>query len=532
MKGRFPASVPLPANVDTTWRAFFEIMPLAGKGESFMSESVAGLSETISKAKREPSRRGSPRTKSLKTSGAVSTSKGKGFEPYWTPSSGEASKRSLSLTETGSAGSDLSYSKPLRVSTTAGSWFSTTHASALRTSLFETSFQSSTSSPAVFTASGSTVGRSKKIRIYPKGSESLSLMKRYSGIARFWFNQAVEHLRGEGTKASLGEARKLVQASVDPEEKPWAFSTPQRIREHAISDACEAVKNAKAKFKKTGDFQQVDFRKRRDVVQGFGFDKISLKDAFVFRGSSKIEFSARESMEVEREGTRIKSENGRWFLIVPGKRVVMKPETQRLGTVAIDPGVRTFIAYFSPLMHGKMGEGDFKRIASLCWHLDNLMSRMSHAPARRRQRMKKAAERMRWKIRDLVSDLHKKAAHFFATRFDRVLLPTFEVSQMVSRTGRRLRSKTVRAMLSWAHFRFKQTMKSVGERYSCEVLDVNEAYTSKTCSYCGKIHNIGSSKVMKCCTVVDRDDNGARGIFLRALAAPPFEGNFNAFVAN
>jgi hypothetical protein len=47
MKGRFPASVPLPANVDTTWRAFFEIMPLAGKGESFMSESVAGLSETI-----------------------------------------------------------------------------------------------------------------------------------------------------------------------------------------------------------------------------------------------------------------------------------------------------------------------------------------------------------------------------------------------------------------------------------------------------------------------------------------------------
>ena len=32
--------------------------------------------------------------------------------------------------------------------------------------------------------------------------------------------------------------------------------------------------------------------------------------------------------------------------------------------------------------------------------------------------------------------------------------------------------------------------------------------------------------------VIDRDDNGARGIFLRALAAPPIEGNFNAFVAN
>ena len=497
-----------------------------------MSELAAERSETISKAKPVPSRRGFRRTKSLKTSEAGSTSKEKVFEPYWTASSEAASKRSLSLTETGSAGSDLSYSKPLRVSTTAGSWFSTTHASALQTSLFETSFQSSTSSPAVFTASGNTVGRSKKIRIYPKDEANLALMRRCAGIARFWFNQTVAHLRSEGTRASLAEARKLVHASVDGEEKPWAFSTPQRIREHAINDACVAVKNAKAKFKKTGDFQQVDFRRRRDDVQGFGFDKISLKDAFVFRGDARIEFMARESMEVEREGTRIKSENGRWFLIVPGNRAVMKPETQRLGTVAIDPGVRTFITYFSPRMHGKIGEGDFKKIASLCWHLDGLMSRTAKAPARRRQRMKKAAERMRRRIRDLVSDVHKKAAHFFATRFDRVLLPTFEVSQMASRTGRRLRSKTVRAMLSWAHFRFKQTMKSVGELYSCEVLDVNEAYTSKTCSYCGKIHNIGSSKVMKCCAVIDRDDNGARGIFLRALAAPPFEGNFNAFVAN
>jgi len=47
---------------------------------------------------------------------------------------------------------------------------------------------------------------------------------------------------------------------------------------------------------------------------------------------------------------------------------------------------------------------------------------------------------------------------------------------------------------------------------------MNEAYTSKTCSYCGKQQNIGSKKVMKCSycgTSVDRDYNGARGIFLK-----------------
>jgi len=30
------------------------------------------------------------------------------------------------------------------------------------------------------------------------------------------------------------------------------------------------------------------------------------------------------------------------------------------------------------------------------------------------------------------------------------------------------------------------------------VIECNEAYTSKTCSYCGKMHKIGSKKTMKC----------------------------------
>jgi putative transposase len=73
-------------------------------------------------------------------------------------------------------------------------------------------------------------------------------------------------------------------------------------------------------------------------------------------------------------------------------------------------------------------------------------------------------------------------------------------------------------MLTWAHYRFKQFLKFKAKEYSSNVIDVNEAYTSKTCSYCGTIQNIGSKKTMKCknCGVaVDRDLNGARGIFLK-----------------
>lgn len=52
-------------------------------------------------------------------------------------------------------------------------------------------------------------------------------------------------------------------------------------------------------------------------------------------------------------------------------------------------------------------------------------------------------------------------------------------------------------------------------------MDVCEAYTSKTYSYCGKVHRIGSKKrmVCQCGANVDRDYNGARGIMLRVLSA-------------
>ena len=75
-------------------------------------------------------------------------------------------------------------------------------------------------------------------------------------------------------------------------------------------------------------------------------------------------------------------------------------------------------------------------------------------------------------------------------------------------------------MLSWVHYRFCQRLITKAEELEVYVIIQNEAYTSKTCSWCGKFQKIGGSEVYNCkdCrTVMDRDENGARGIFLRAL---------------
>jgi len=359
------------------------------------------------------------------------------------------------------------------------------------------------------------VVRSKRIRIYPE-KETRSLTNRYFGLTRYWYNQAVEYLKTEGTKASLADVRKL-QGDTHPE---WALNSPQRIREHAFDDACEAVKQAKKKFRETGVFQEVSFRCRKDPVQRFGFDSQSLSADTIFRKKEfQWKFFSSECFTVTLEGTQVVRENGRYFLIIPERRCLKMPENQRHGDVALDPGVRTFLSFYSENVHGKIGQGDFKNIFRLCLNLDNLISRISKAKCKPKRNMRKAAQRLRMKIKDLVNDLHHKAAHFLVTRFDRIFLPTFETSQMVTK----LQSKTARSMLSFAHYRFKQFLKAKAEEYSCEVLEVSEAWTSKTCSYCGRIHQIGRKKVLKCtcgCTV-DRDLNGARGIYLRALGASP-----------
>jgi putative transposase len=447
-----------------------------------------------------------------KTSEADSTSKEKDLKPYWNESCREMSQKLLSHTETGCVGSDLNLLNSLPKNTIAKSWFSTTLHCHHKEKWLKTSSQSFTSSLVDCTDLESTVVRSKKIRIYPKNPQ---LARKYLGLSRWWYNRTINHLNQLDTKASLYDVRKIVQKGDDIPE--WAFECPQRIREHAMADACNAVKNAKAKCQKTGQFQKVSYRARRDPVQSFGFDATSLNQCFVFGSKKfKMEFEATEPFFTDLEGTRIIRDGHRYFVIIPQKQLYQVPENQRIDAVALDPGVRTFQSFYSEVLHGKIGEGDFQRIYRLCLHLDRLMSKIAKAKCRQKRRLKHAAERIRWKIKDLINELHKKTANFLVRTFNRVFIPTFETSQMVTK----LASSTSRNMLTFAHYRFKEYLKARGQQAMCEVVEVSEAYTSKTCSYCGTIHKIGSKKTMKCScgAKVDRDFNGARGIFLRALS--------------
>ncbi len=175
----------------------------------------------------------------------------------------------------------------------------------------------------------------------------------------------------------------------------------------------------------------------------------------------------------------------------------------------------------------KWGDGDVKRIYRLCYSLDDLMSRCSRKgtiPHRRRWKMRRAAARIRSKIRHLIDDVQRKMIKWLCESYRVVLLPKFDTQRMIGKRDgrRRINSKTARAMATWAHFRFRTRLLDYSRAYPrCHVEIVDEAYTSKTCGACGTLHHqLGGNKVFACARCpyrVDRDLNGARNIYLRYL---------------
>lgn len=226
---------------------------------------------------------------------------------------------------------------------------------------------------------------------------------------------------------------------------------------------------------------------------------------------------------------QLKSRLGQWFIHVhvPVKSLVQRRK-RPVSVCSIDPGVRSFLTGFD-VNRGcfwDVGASDMTRIQRLCYHLDQLMSRMKQARHRQRYKMKRAAQRLRDRVRNLVDEVHKKTALWIVQNYSVIVIPKFDVSTMVTKkssTGRcrKIGRKTVRAMLTWSHFRFRHRLVNKSRIYNTHVVVCDEVYTSKTCSGCGFVdEKLGGKKIFKCPTcklVIDRDCNGAKNILLRYL---------------
>ena len=229
------------------------------------------------------------------------------------------------------------------------------------------------------------------------------------------------------------------------------------------------------------DFAELHFRSRKNPRQSCYIPDDAVSDNGIYYTILDHLRMAEAIPECPKE-SRLVRERGLYWLAVPHPAQCDIETPCGDGVVALDPGVRTFLTFFSETGCGKIGYRAFGRIQRLCHWLDGLISRTDTEPDRhRRRRMRRAQERMRQKITNLVNELHWQTARWLTSNYKLVLLPSFETQDMTRRAIRRIRSKTARMMLSFRHYEFKRAPAVEGlADVARMVIEVNEAYTSKT----------------------------------------------------
>ena len=493
------------------------------------AELVENRNQTILPSKSLTCGNTTRKQKSSKTSVAVSTSSEKGLEPYWNASC-EAINSALLLpigidSPVSAAQSYSSWSNK----TVEKSWFSTKlFMVPPKKNLLPISSQFCISFPVECLDSGDTVTKSRKIEIFPT-VEQKAILRRWFGTSRYVYNTAVSLLDDKETPRNFKGLVPIVFDAVPD----WHTETPRQIKVGAVMEACQAVRNAKIKCKETGKFQRISFRSRKrkqtlylraDSLKKNGFyvrllGEMKMAEPLPAKPHGKGKVSERDT-DAEVKDSQLIFENGRYFLCVAyvEKKKTREPSGR---IVALDPGVRDFMTFFAEDCFGWLGQQGINRIQRLCQHCDNLYARATQEKRPLRRALRKAANKIKAKIRNLIDELHKKVAHFLVSNFDIILLPIFETKQMTKRGARKLRKKSVRQMLTLSHYRFKVFLKQKAKEYGIQVVDVCEAYTSKTVSWTGElITNLGGSKVIKSSEGhrMDRDLNGARGIFIKNVA--------------
>ncbi|MEZ9709412.1 RNA-guided endonuclease InsQ/TnpB family protein [Vibrio breoganii] len=403
---------------------------------------------------------------------------------------------------------------------------------------------------------GAKVVATKKIRFYPENKqgyeEALALYRRSYNIAVELINNGKDFV--DGKKFDI---RPQIRSQVAAEQEENGRIYNNELPNEAVREATDKLKAVIKKNKslakqgaKSG-YASLGFKSRKGVVHTFNFPKFPKGKNIAIKALGRVTLTEELPAECFMKACKVTRDKGRWFLQVQ-QLIDIKPEIQGdVNVVAIDPGVRTFATAFSPNEALVIGDGFAQeKLFPLMKKVDNLISMeqkiinkvrgLEGEPQWAKERLihlEREINRLKCRKDDLITDLHNRTAFELVNRYDVIFLPTFETKGMVRRKGskvRTIRRNTCRQMLDLNHYGFKQKLKWMAKKHGKMVVDVNEAYTSKTQTWDGQINpKLKGQKTLKNGNLrIDRDINGSRNVLIKSLQGSlDLEHNITANVA-
>ena len=330
---------------------------------------------------------------------------------------------------------------------------------------------------------------------------------------------------------------------------PYLLETPGHIRAGAISDLVDAYKSNFAKRKINPYFHfEINYRSKKSE-QSILIEKNSgatidhqnnvFKMYSSWLGKEGIKYHIRQRDKhakiipsIEYDCRLILDTMGRYYLNIPCH--VEACDNQARSTdknhswAALDPGGRTFQTVYSPTIGCayKIGQGDISRICRLCLCLNKLISKKDKGFNKKdhergqpnRQKNQRMIKKLRIKIKHLIDEVHWKSIDFLLNNFSDIMIPIFGVQPMINRTTRKISKKSVKQLISWRHYEFRQRLISSALRRNKSIHVIGEEYSTQACGNCQHLDkNVGGKIIYKCskCGIrLDRDLNGGRNIFI------------------
>jgi IS605 OrfB family transposase len=365
--------------------------------------------------------------------------------------------------------------------------------------------------------------------------EQKKQIRKWEGIARFTYNKSLEYKKQFPKTAKTMIRNKFVTKKNNPffEGREWLSTCPKAIRQQAVFEMAKNYKVGKdnCRFKKFGAKSwSLGVEKSVRILQN---NKIRL-----FSGSFEVTtgyfgtlpqwlkpFDSLDEVVPPNE-VLIHFYLGDYFLIFPHDEVVSKVTKGSKHMVGLDPGIRKFMtSYGSDGKIGFFGRRAGKTFLRKQWYKDFIDSQLktknkeARITGKSRKSLKKKRKKIQKKIESLRHDLHHQLANWLTRNYGIIAIGKLPKS-IISR-NKKLPTTVKRAYNALAHYKFRCILKDKCLRRGIIYLEVNEHYTSKSCTHCGRINEIGTSEVYKCdCSskVWDRDVNGARNILLKTLS--------------
>jgi putative transposase len=368
----------------------------------------------------------------------------------------------------------------------------------------------------------------KRIRIY-YSQEQLKIVKSLIGVSRWVYNKGVSYLKNINPDADLQELRDKICANEKYlVENKWMLESNERLggrknsefdlRDEALRDLMKNVKSNKAK----GNNFQLKYKSKKDLCQTLSVlgKKWNKGDKSFYKPIFNPKIKSCETLpEILKYDSRlIITQTGKYYICIPEPLTIRRDNQAPKGSmVFVDPGSKNFITCYDP--EGKVitwGKRDVGRIARLLHYRNKLSSKASKLTnMNREKRVKKAILRMNENIRDLVSELHKKLSKWLCSNYSHIFIPRLNFHKMS-----KLKKINKQKIAALSHCSFLDRLNFKAREYpGCNVLEVNESYTSKTCSGCGyQNEKLGNKDVFDCksCNLkIGRDTNAAKNVMLR-----------------